>query len=176
MIISLIGFMAAGKTTIGKQLAKRLDYQFIDLDQYIEAKTKMFVKDIFNKKGEKYFRKLESKYLNDIIFNSDNLVISPGGGIVLKDENIKNLKKNTKPFLLTASADTILDRIDKIEERPLLDNKSPKKTIEKLLDKRTKYYNQFKNVINTDDKEINEIVDEIILKLESLKWKILKLR
>ena len=118
MLISLIGFMAAGKTTIGKRLAKRLDYQFIDLDQYIEAKTKMFVKDIFNKKGEKYFRKLESKYLNDILSNSDNLVISPGGGIVLNEKNIELLRKNTVPFLLTASADTIIDRIDKIEERP----------------------------------------------------------
>ena len=174
MIISLIGFMAAGKTTIGKRLAKRLNYKFIDLDQYIEAKTKILIKDIFNKKGEKYFRKLEAKYLNDILSNSDNLVISPGGGIVLNENNIKLLKNKSISFLLTASADTILNRIDKIEERPLLDNKSPKSTINKLLDKRAKYYNQFENVIDTDNKKINEIVDEIILKLESLKWKILE--
>jgi len=169
MIISLIGFMAAGKTTVGKKIAQRLDYDFIDLDQYVEKKQKMSVQELFKTKGEKYFRKLEKKYLKYILSNYDNLVISPGGGIVLNEKNIKILKKKTVPFLLKASSNTVLKRIDKLEERPLLNNESPKKTIEKLLDKRDKHYNQFENVINTDNKRIEKIVDEIIVKLESLK-------
>ncbi|MDZ7672706.1 MAG: shikimate kinase [Halanaerobiales bacterium] len=169
MIISLIGFMAAGKTTVGKKLAQKLNYDFIDLDQYIEKKQKMSVQEIFKTKGEKYFRKLEKRYLKYILSNYDNLVISPGGGIVLNKNNVEILKKNTVPFLLKASSDTVLKRIDKLEERPLLNNENPKKTIEKLLDKRAKYYNQFENVINTDNKKIEQIVDEIIVKLERLK-------
>ena len=171
MIISLIGFMASGKTTVGKQLADRLNYEFIDLDQYIEQAAKMSIPTIFEQKGEKHFRTLEKKLLIKIINQHDkNLVISPGGGIIIDQENIELLKEKTIPFLLKASPNEIRARIDNLSERPLLNNKKPEETIKKLMEKRSKYYNQFENVINTDDKEVNEIVDEIINKLESLKW------
>lgn len=168
MIISLIGFMASGKTTVGKQLAERLDYEFIDLDQYIENITKRKVKDIFNKKGEKHFRSLEKKSLKKVLKKADNLVISPGGGIVLEQTNIALLKKKTVPFLLKVSPETILKRIDEISERPLLDYDSPAETVKKLLDKRKKYYDQFNNVVVTDSKKPEQIVGEIINRLESL--------
>ena len=169
MIISLIGFMATGKTTVGKQLADRLNYEFIDLDQYIENLTQMRIPKIFEQKGEKHFRALEKKLLSKIINQHKNLVISPGGGIVIDNKNIILLKNKTIPFLLKASPNEIMARIDNSSERPLLDTDNPEETISKLLEERQRYYEQFNNVINTDNKEIEQVVDEIINKLESLK-------
>ena len=168
MIISLIGFMATGKTTVGKQLADRLNYEFIDLDQYIEKATNMSVKDIFKQKGKKHFRTLEKNILKKILNQYDNLVLAPGGGIVLDSVNIELLKEQTSPFLLKASPNEIMARINKLSERPLLDNDNPEETIIELLEERKKYYEQFNNVINTDNKEVDQVVDEIINKLESL--------
>mgnify|MGYP000358996131 CR=1 FL=1 len=168
MIISLIGFMASGKTTVGKELASRLDYEFIDLDQYIEDVTGMKVQEIFKQKGENHFRFLEKIFLKKLLRQYDELVISPGGGIVLDKENINLLKDKTVPFFLQAKAETILGRIRDISKRPLLDQDNPKKSIIDLLDKRGKYYDQFSNVIETDQKNPEQIVEEILNKLESL--------
>ena len=168
MIISLIGFMATGKTTIGKQLADELGYEFIDLDQYIEKLTKKSIKEIFKEKGETHFRTLEKKLLKKVLDQYNELVISPGGGIILDQENIDLLKEKTTPFLLKAKPENILNRIDELSKRPLIDTKNPKMTIEKLLDKRKEYYNQFNNIIITDNKKIDDIVYEILNLLENL--------
>jgi shikimate kinase len=167
MIISLIGFMASGKTTVGKELASRLDYDFIDLDQYIEEVTGMKVQEIFKQKGENHFRFLEKIFLKKLLKQYDELVISPGGGIVLDKENIDLLKNKTVPFLLQAKSDTILKRIEDISKRPLLNQDSPEETIIELLDERKKYYSQFSSVIETDQKTPEQIVEEILNKLES---------
>ena len=168
MIISLIGFMASGKTTVGKELASRLDYEFIDLDQYIEDVTGMKVQEIFKQKGENHFRFLEKIFLKKLLRQYDELVISPGGGIVLDKNNISLLKNKTLPFLLKANPKTILERIDDISKRPLLDKDNPEKTIRSLLNRREKYYDQFSNVIETNHKTPEQIVEEILNKLESL--------
>src|SRR6056297_3275082 len=152
MIISLIGFMAAGKTEVGKSLSRRLEYHFIELDSYIEEKNNLKVSKIFELKGEKYFRKQENESLKEILIKYNNLVLSPGGGIILKQKNIDLLKENTTPFLLKVAPQTIIDRIDDIRERPLLNKNNPISIIKKLLKERGKYYNQFSNVIKTDDK------------------------
>ena len=169
MIISLIGFMATGKTTIGNKLAKKLDYEFIDLDNYIEELTNMSVKEIFEKKGEKHFRTLENKLLKKVLIQYHDLVISPGGGIITSQENIKLLKEKTIPFLLKAKPKSIVNRIDDITKRPLLNKKNPEEIIKELLKERGKYYNQFENVIITDNKEIYEIMNEILNRLEDMK-------
>ena len=174
MIISLIGFTATGKSTIGGKLADRVDYKFIDLDEYIEMITKMSIKEIFEKKGEKHFRILEKKLLKKLLDQYNDLVISPGGGIIIDQDNIDLIKAKTTPFLLKASPEEIYKRVNNIKDKPMLDEEAPIKSIENLLKKRKRYYSQFKNVIETDNKEISEIVNEIISQLENLKWKILK--
>ena len=168
MIISLIGFMVTGKTSVGKELADRIKFEFIDLDQHIEKVTNMSIPKIFDQKGEKHFRTLEKKLLKKILIQYDNLVLAPGGGIVLDSNNIELLKEHTNPFLLKASPNEIMARINNLSERPLLDNDNPEDTVNKLLEERKGYYEQFNNVINTDNKEVDQVVDEIINKLESL--------
>ncbi|MCF8002495.1 MAG: shikimate kinase [Halanaerobiales bacterium] len=168
MRISMIGFMASGKTTVGKILAEKLEYEFIDLDQYIEEITQMKVQEIFKQKGEKHFRFLEKIFLKKLLRQYEELVIAPGGGIVLDKENINLLKTISIPFLLKANPTIILERIEDISKRPLLDQDNPKETIVKLLNERERYYSQFSNVIETNHKTPEQIVEEILNKLESL--------
>lgn len=168
MIISLIGFMATGKTAVGKRLSKRLEYPFIDLDSYLEEKNNLKVSEIFELKGEKFFRKQENSSLKEILIKYNNLVLSPGGGIILEQKNIELLKEKTVPFLLKASPQTIMDRIEDLKKRPLLNNEKPVSVIKKLLKQREKYYNQFEYVIKTDGKNLDEVVDDIIIKLKKI--------
>ena len=168
MRISLIGFMASGKTTVGKILAQKLEYEFIDLDQYIEEITGMKVQEIFKQKGEKHFRFLEKIFLKKTLRQYEELVLAPGGGIVLDKENIDLLKNISIPFLLKANPSIILERIEDISKRPLLGQDNPKETIVKLLNERERYYNQFSNVIETNHKKPEQIVEDILNQLESL--------
>jgi len=156
---------------VGKLLAKKLDYKFIDLDQYIERLTHNSIRKIFAVKGEKHFRTVEKKILKKLLENHDNLIISPGGGIVIDQDNIDLIKEKTVPFFLKASSDTIVNRLGEINDRPLIDQNNPKKTVDKLLKKRDDLYNQFSNIIRTDNMSLEEVADEIIYKLEKLSQK-----
>src|SRR5210317_2178268 len=89
MIISLIGYMASGKTAIGQELARIKDLNFMDLDAYIESREEMTIPQIFESKGEIYFRKIEGEYLSYVLENSDNLVLSHGGGTPCYGNNMK---------------------------------------------------------------------------------------
>ena len=115
----LIGFMGSGKSTIGKELAKALEMKFVDTDHYIENKEKLKVKEIFILKGEKYFREVEAKYINDIS-KMNNTVISTGGGVVASDINIKLLKENGFVVYLDCTVECIYKRVSKRDSRPLL--------------------------------------------------------
>ncbi|MBS3811989.1 MAG: shikimate kinase [Halanaerobiales bacterium] len=168
MIITLVGFMAAGKTSVGKLLAKKLDYKFIDLDQYIERLTQNSIRKIFSAKGEKQFRRLEKKLLKKLIEKHEDLIISPGGGIVIDQDNIDLIKEKTMPFYLKASPDTIVNRLGEISDRPLIDQNNPKKAVDELLKKREYLYNQFNNIIRTDNMNLEEVTDEIFYKLDKL--------
>ena len=161
--VILTGMMGSGKTTVGKELAAVLNYDFIDLDEVIENKYGK-ITDIFSQKGEKYFREIETQELKNFE-NQSNFVLSTGGGIILKDENIKILKDLGQVFYLSAKSETIYNRIKNQKHRPLLNTQNPKNTIEEILSKRLEKYEKSGEKIITDNKNAKEIAGEIYEKL-----------
>ena len=107
--IVLVGFMGTGKTVVAKRLAERLKREFLELDAVIEKKEGMSIKDIFEKKGEPYFRKLEKAVVKEAA-QKQGLVISAGGGAIIDEENFKTLKPNSIIICLQALPDTIIQR------------------------------------------------------------------
>jgi shikimate kinase len=172
MNIVLIGFRGTGKSTVGKLLANRLKRDFIDTDEYIERTTGKTIKDIFEKEGEESFRKIEVETIAKLS-KIDNKIIAAGGGVVLKDENVKNLKSNGFLILLEATPEIIHDRISQDEktsqQRPSLTNKKSFDEIKYLLDKRQPLYENAANyTINTSYVSSEDIVEEIITTIEDL--------
>ncbi len=164
MIISLVGFMATGKSSIGNILADKLNYSFYDTDELITKKSGITIPEIFSNKGEKYFRKLEEDVLQEILNKKNNMVLATGGGIVLSTTNRSKLKKYTCPVLLIASAREIYRRVD-IDSRPLLAKaRDPRKKIEEMLKKRESAYNKFKFKVITNNKTKKQVVEEILNK------------
>ena len=165
MIISLVGFMGTGKSAVGKELAERLNYQYFDTDTEIEKRTGKSITEIFENQGEEYFRKVESDVLKGILEYSKKIVLATGGGIVLSFENRRLLREKTFPVLLEAGAREIYNRIKTDSARPLLRVSDPLAEIESLVEKRKEYYNDFDLRIKTDGLGIEEIVEEIISRL-----------
>ena len=163
--IALIGMMGSGKSAVAKILAKRLNYKLIELDEIFEQQQNTTISNFFKKFGEEKFRQIESNILKNSL--EDNSIISTGGGIILKQEN-RNLlfSENILTIYLKASSEIIYDRIKNDKSRPLLLVENPKKEIENIIKKRESYYNQAKIKINTDDKTIDKIVEEIWKKLQ----------
>ncbi len=164
--IALIGFMATGKSTVGKALKEYLgkDYKFIETDQLIIEITGKPIHNIFSENGEAKFREYEIEACRKAA-KLKKTVISCGGGIVLNKVNIENLKKTCHIVLLTASPKEIYNRVmrDGKETRPVIDKEDPMKEIESALKQRKHFYNiSAEIVINTTDKTIDEIIEEII--------------
>ncbi|MDP2939233.1 MAG: shikimate kinase [Candidatus Omnitrophota bacterium] len=159
--ISLIGFMGAGKTVVGKELANQLNLEFVDLDSLIEAREKMPISEIFAKEGEPYFRKLEKEMVNKVC-QSQGVVIACGGGVVLDKENLQNLKQNSRLIYLKASAEVIFERTKNQTHRPLLDVEKPKVRIAQLLKLREPFYTQADYTIDTSKLDVDEVVSKIL--------------
>ena len=161
--IVLIGFMGTGKTTTGRTLAERLNRKFLDSDYCIEERYKMSILDIFALYGEERFRKLEQDTINDIS-REKNAVISTGGGIVLKEENIIKLRENGKLYLLSGSLETIISNLKaSTDDRPLLNGKDWIINVEKLLNFRLHlYHNAADYIVDINKKSTLNIVDEIL--------------
>lgn len=166
--IALIGFMATGKTTVGKALVDYLgsSYSFIETDQIIIENVGKDIPKIFAEEGEKKFREYEISACKQVS-SLKNVVISCGGGVVLNMVNIDNLKKNCHIILLKASTQEIYTRAmkDGKETRPIINKKDPKSEIEDVLKFRNPLYDSAANyVIETTGKKINDIVLEILKK------------
>lgn len=160
--ILLIGFMGSGKSTIGKQLSKYLNKNFIDMDEEIEKKENTSISNIFTNYGEEYFRKIETKYLESLLDKEDT-IISTGGGIVLENYNRQLLKKIGKVIFLHADVNHIVDNVKDDTKRPLLKTKDYVKTISDLLESREdKYLSSADIIIQTSGKDVDSIVEEII--------------
>ena len=157
--IVLIGMMAAGKTTIGFKLAKKLNYQFIDVDTEIEKHENEKIVDIFQNKGEDYFRKIEEK-ISLIFLEKKGSVISLGGGAFLNEKIRKKIKRSSYSFWLNWKIKTILSRISKNQRRPLTLNLSNKE-IANLYKKRVKFYKLSEFKVNCENKNKNEIINQI---------------
>jgi shikimate kinase len=160
MNLVLFGFMGSGKSTIGRHVAKALGLTLIDMDQVLQEREKSKIEDIFATKGETYFRDLETNLVNELS-QQEGLVISTGGGVVLRQENIQNFSKNGVLVLLNIDAETAFLRT-KGSKRPLLQSADPASTIRELLEKRKPFYNQVPNSVETCHRSIQEIVQDIV--------------
>jgi len=167
----LTGMMGVGKSTIGKKLAKKLKLKFVDIDQIIEKKEKMTIKEIFENKGENYFRKTEKKISLEELKNS-NTVIALGGGAFM-EKSIRNGAKNLSiSFWLDVSLQSLLIRLKNVKKRPLLDKDNLKESIYKIYSERKKIYNKSDFRIKCDSKNTDQIVNKIIKLYENAANKI----
>lgn len=165
MNVVLIGFMGTGKSVVANALARKLCLKVLDIDSLIEKKEEKKISVIFIEKGEDYFRSIEKEVIEEIS-TLDGYVVSTGGGVFLDEENRNNLKQMGKVFTLTASVETILERVTRNNKRPLLNLVDDKRSeIEKLLSERKKYYDMADFTISTSGKEIDEVVYQIMADL-----------
>lgn len=137
--IYIIGFMGTGKSTLGRELARRLRKEFIDLDEFIESTSGKRIADIFVAAGESFFRTLERRALAEKAA-TDNAVIACGGGIVIDQDNVALMRRTGFVMRLTASAEEILRRTAQQNGRPLLDADDRKARVETLMAQREKLY------------------------------------
>ncbi|MHA2131758.1 MAG: shikimate kinase [Promethearchaeota archaeon] len=167
--IALIGFMATGKTTVGKALVEYLgsSYSFIETDQIIVEMVGKSIPRIFSEEGEDKFRDYEI-IACESASKLEKVVISCGGGVVLNSVNIENLRKNCYIILLDASSDEIFKRAikDGKENRPVINKENPRLEIKNVLDYRKPYYKAATDItIQTTGKKIETIVSEIVEKI-----------
>ncbi len=164
--IFLIGFMGAGKSTVAKELSRRLGCERIEMDQLIVEKKGMPISEIFSTYGEDYFRDIETQCLIDF-HKKNNVVVSCGGGVVIREKNIKYMKESGCIVLLSATPETIYERVKDSDERPILNDHMNVEFIADLMEKRrNKYISAADIVIDTDKKNVDEICDEIIERWE----------
>ncbi|MCH7782266.1 shikimate kinase [candidate division KSB1 bacterium] len=172
--IFLTGFMGAGKSTIGKNIAKELNYAFIDLDEIIESKAGKSISEIFQQDGESYFRTLENRVLSDYL-GKKNIVVSLGGGTLIDPGNATHVKDSGVLIYLSAEPEELWERVKFTNKRPLLLQPSgdiiPEhdavKHIKALLSIREKGYKLADTVIPTDKKSIDDILSSILRYLSS---------
>ena len=159
--IFLIGFMGSGKSTVASCLAKKYGMEIVEMDQVIVEREGMSISDIFAHKGETYFRDVESQLLTEIQAKQDR-VISCGGGVVIREQNVKEMKKCGKVVLLNAKPETILERVKDDKNRPLLQGKKDVSFIGDMMEqRRPKYEKAADFIIETDGKGAEEICKEI---------------
>lgn len=164
--IFLIGPMGAGKTTIGRQLAKSLGKQFKDSDHEIVERTGVSIPTIFDIEGEEGFRRRERDII-DTLTQEPDLVLATGGGAILLEENRHCLRSRGIVIYLQAPIKQLLKRTAKDRNRPLLQTEDPRKRLEELLEIREPLYQQTADmVINTNGRSVPGVVKTIILQLE----------
>lgn len=164
--IVLIGFMGTGKTTIATALANRLKMRYVSTDDLIEKKEKRTINEIFTKSGEDYFRDVESEIVRQIS-DKEGLVIDTGGGVVIREENVANLRTNGIVICLTADEEAILERTKKYKHRPLLNVEDPKQKVKALLAKRASLYAKADHTFDTSKLTVRQVIEKIIGVYES---------
>ncbi|HEY8606939.1 MAG TPA: shikimate kinase AroK [Noviherbaspirillum sp.] len=165
--IFLVGLMGAGKTTIGRALAKRLNKTFIDSDHEIEARTGASIPLIFEIEGEASFRHRESEVIRDLTAQT-NIVLATGGGAILKPENRALLKSRGRVVYLRTSINSILQRTGHDRNRPLLQTADPRAKLEQLSREREPLYMEVADfVVETGRPNVQLLVNTIIAQLEA---------
>lgn len=160
--IILIGFMGAGKTSVGKAFARRHGLPLLDTDQLIEEEAGMTISRIFAEQGEEAFRRAESAVLGRLLEETDHAVISVGGGLPLLEANREILKKLGTVVFLRVRKRTVLKRLAGDNTRPLLQGDGVEEKVERLLEYRNPLYEQASHlVVDVDGKTVRRIVDEV---------------
>ncbi len=163
--------MGVGKSTVGKKLAKKLKFKFIDIDQIIEKKEKISIKEIFENKGEDYFRKIEKKISLDEL-KKNNAVIALGGGAFMNKSIRAEAKKSSISFWLDISMESLLIRLKNVKKRPLLDEDNLKDSVNKIYSERKKIYNKSNFRIKCNSKNTDQVINKIITLYENTENKI----
>ena len=163
--------MGVGKSTIGKKLAKKLKIKFIDIDQIIEKKEKSTIKEIFEDKGEEYFRKIEKK-INLEEIKKSNAVIALGGGAFMNKSIRQEAKNLSISFWLDLDLESLLIRLKNVKKRPLLNQNNLRESVNKIYSERKKIYNKSDFKIKCKLMNADQIVNKIIKLYESSENKI----
>lgn len=159
----LIGFMGAGKTSVGEELAGRFGKTLIDTDRMIEERAGMSISDIFAVQGEEAFRRLETEVLEQLISEASGEMISVGGGLPLREENRKLLKKLGTVIYLCVRPETVLARLKGDTTRPLLQGDDVEEKVNSLLSKRGPIYEMAADrIISVDGRSVEQIADAIM--------------
>ena len=161
--ISLCGMMGSGKSSIGKILANKLDYNFIDADKMIEIDAGKTIQKIFEEDGEEYFRGLEEKITINILEHKKTIV-SLGGGAIINKKIRSSIKKNSYNIYLNVNIDILTKRLQNSTTRPLIYKKNLKKELINLIGIREKFYRQA-DLIVKNEKNIIETTENIIKKI-----------
>lgn len=154
--VFLIGFMGCGKSTMARLLAQETDRELVEMDETIETEAGMSINEIFEKYGETHFRNLETELVQRIA-DKGGAVVSCGGGTVLREENVEAMRKNGKIIYLSATPETIYERVYDKTNRPLLNGNMNVEYIAQLMEKRLPAYEKVADVIlKVDGKEKEE--------------------
>ena|SRR5579885_1332786 len=159
--VILTGFMGTGKTAVGELLAKKLKFEFLDTDLMVEQEVGKTITEIFEKEGEPVFRHYEKQMVKKAL-ESENVVVSTGGGAIVDPDNLKLMKERGFIIGLSASPEAILQRVSNMDTRPMLRSKDQLKRIESLLSRRSPYYRQADKIVDTTMKRIDQTVEEIL--------------
>lgn len=167
MIVVLLGYMGSGKSTVGKKLAAELDYDFLDLDAFIEQQEQLSISQLFERSGHIEFRKIEAKAVQNICRTHTNLVLALGGGTPCYGNTMEFLNQHPSVCViyLKSSVKTLTNRLVKEKsKRPLIaqikDDELPE-FIAKHLFERSRFYNQAQLTLNVDDLSAERVVQEI---------------
>ena len=170
MKLVLLGYMGSGKSTVGKILAKNLNISFYDLDNFIEENENQSILEIFNSKGEIYFRKIEKKYLLNLLQSDENIILSVGGGTPCYGDNLELINNNATSVYLRTGLNTLYNRlITEKGKRPLISeikDENLKEFIAKHLFERSSFYEQADFTIQCDGISTEEICSRITSKIK----------
>jgi len=164
--IVLVGLMGSGKTTVGRELGRIMKCPILDMDMLIEEQIGKSIPDIFREDGEAHFRSLETAFLRYLIGECPEAyggcIVSTGGGVISSAENIALLRKLGFVVWLDVNIDTLVKRTARSNNRPLLNNGSPRETLLKLIEQRSSLYDEVSHYrIRTDSLEVSEVVRHI---------------
>jgi shikimate kinase len=160
--IVLVGFMGTGKSSVGRLLARKLGYRFVDTDHLVVQRTGMEITEIFAQHGEAHFRDLETAVLHHLA-STRHQVISTGGGIVLREENRTLLAQLGPVVELRASEEVIFERISRNSRRPLLQTENPRATVANMLHERHSLYAAAASLsVDTSSRTHDEVAQEVL--------------
>ena len=159
--LALIGFMGAGKTSVGRLAAEQLHFDYLDTDEMIQSLTGRSITEIFKTDGEPAFRALERQIVGELAARS-RTVISTGGGLPVNPDNLASLKTHALVVCLWASPEKIWERVKNQTHRPLLHDPDPQKKIRDLLAARAPFYKQADVLVNTDIRALREVVQQVV--------------